>query len=222
MPDEPFDLTGKRALIAGAGSPVGQAIERALSAAGATVVADPAAEPPNDLPIRVAQRLGGLEVFVSCLDLKHAGPFVELADEDLDRVLLTNLTLPLRLVRSAGRAMLGLGGGRVILVHSILAERGVPNTAAYSATQAGLAQLVRALAIEWARSDVRINGIALGWLEGDPLIGAAAERLARFLGARRLGRPDDVGALAVYLASDAADMMTGRSIALDGGAMAHA
>lgn len=222
MPADPFDLTGKRALIVGAASPVGQNIGQALRTAGATVVTNLAPRPQDDLPGQVASRLGGLEVFVNCLDLRQAGRFVDLADDDWDQLLASNLTTPLRLVRSAGREMLQRGGGRMILVHSILAERGVANTAAYSATQAALAQLIRALAIEWGRSSIRINGIALGWFEDDPLIGTAADRVSKYLAARRLGRPGDVGTLAVYLASDAADIMTGRSIVVDGGAKAHA
>jgi NAD(P)-dependent dehydrogenase (short-subunit alcohol dehydrogenase family) len=221
MPTDAFDLSGKRALIAGPGGVIEDAIAAALQAAGATTYRASAVS--DELVDEAAIHLGGLDTLVTGGDLKLAAPLVELDDADLDRVVATNLVAPLRLIRAVGRAMLGRGGGRIIVVHSILAERGVPNTSAYSATQAALAQLIRALAIEWARSDIRINGIALGWFKGDPFVAAAeAERLARFLPSRRLGRPEDVGALAVYLASDAADMMTGRSIVVDGGAMIHA
>ena len=217
-----FDLSGKRALVVGTSGDIGRTIVDALEEAGAKVLSASAGR-PDELVRQAAEHLGGLDVVVSCGDLKQAGPIVELDDADLDRLVAANLIAPVHLIRAAARVMLEAGGGRIVVVHSILAERGIPNTAAYSATQAALAQLVRALSIEWARSNIRINGIALGWFEDDPFVDRAdAERLARFLAARRLGRPEDVGALAVYLASDAADMMTGRSIVVDGGAMVHA
>jgi NAD(P)-dependent dehydrogenase (short-subunit alcohol dehydrogenase family) len=119
--------------------------------------------------------------------------------------------------------MLNRGGGRLIQVVSMLGERGVPNTAAYGATQAGLLQLIRALSLEWARSSIRINGLGVGWLEGDPILEGAGDRFLRYLPTRRLGRPDEVGALAVYLASsNGADMMTGQTLWVDGAVMSHA
>src|SRR6188472_2570219 len=111
--------------------------------------------------------------------------------------------------------MIASGGpGRLIQVVSMLGERGVPNTAAYGATQAGLLQLIRTLSLEWARQNIRINGIGLGWLESDPLLtasGISTDGLLRYLPTKRLGRTEEIGAIAVYLASDRADMMTGQT-----------
>ena len=104
----------------------------------------------------------------------------------------------------------------------MLGERGVPNTAAYGATQAGLLQLIRTLSLEWARSSIRVNGIGLGWLEGDPLLGEPRTGCCATCPTKRLGRPDEVGAIAVYLASEAADMMTGQTFWVDGAVMSHA
>jgi len=246
-----FDLRGKQALVVGAETRVGRAIASALAEAGARLAlavglgyvegqAKPALPSGNGLSgavdltpsnsesglIRAAMdELGGLDVVVNASDLRQAGPFAELTDGDLDRLIAANLTGPMRLIRAAGQAMIGQGGGRVIQVVSMLGERGVPNTAAYGVTQAGLLALIRTLSLEWARQAVRINGIGLGWMEGDPLIegaGASAERLLRYLPTRRLGRPDEVGTIAVYLASDQADMMTGQTLWSDGAIMSHA
>jgi NAD(P)-dependent dehydrogenase (short-subunit alcohol dehydrogenase family) len=244
-----FDLTGKRTLVVGTGSAIGLAIVDALVEAGARVASAHADHPPSvgaglSPPVREAARsvdltvpgaadglvrevvddLGGLDVVVNCGDLRLAAPFEELADAEWDRLIAVNLTVPVRLLRAAGRQMLAHGGGRLVQVVSLLGERGVANTAAYSACQAGLIQLIRALAIEWARRDVRVNGIGLGWFEGDPLLASSPQPdgLLRYLPTRRLGRPEEVGALAVYLASDASDMMTGQVIWVDGAILSHA
>jgi NAD(P)-dependent dehydrogenase (short-subunit alcohol dehydrogenase family) len=248
---EGFELTGKRALVVGAGSAVGRSIVRALAEAGARVAlgsvqgsseelgrlrevagglgvalgaADLTLPGAADRMVRQAlEALGGLDVVVSCGDLRLAGPFTTLTDAEWDRLVAVNLTAPVRLLRAAGRELLARAGGRVICVVSMLGERGLPYTAAYGACQAGLMQLVRALSLEWARRNVRVNAIALGWLESDPFLGEeTAAALVKYLPARRLGLPGEVGPLAVYLASDAADMMTGQTIFVDGAAMAHA
>lgn len=247
MSVEGFDLTGKRALVVGAETAVGRVIARALAEAGARLalasgpdlhgagheaqVSPNGSEhlhisgSPDDLVRVTLEQLQGLDVVVNCADLRLAGPFEDLTDAEWDRLVAVNLTAPVKLFRAAGRAMMERGGGRLIQVVSVLAERGVPNAAAYGASQAGLLQLIRVLSLEWARRNVRINGIGVGWLEGDPLLDSSAapvDRLLRYLPTRRLGKPEEVGPLAVYLASDAADMMTGQTLWVDGAVMSHA
>ena len=226
-----FSLAGKRALVVGTASSVERAIIDALAEAGARVRVGNLDGVETVVPDAVAE-LGGLDVVVSCGDLRMAGPFEELADQEWEGLVAVNLTAPVRLLRAAGREMLARDGGKIICIVSVLGERGLPHTAAYGACQAGLIQLIRALSLEWARRNVRINGIGLGWFEGDPLLPnplapsplgeGLRERLTRYLPTRRLGRPEEVGPLAVYLASDAADMMTGQTIFVDGAVMAHA
>jgi NAD(P)-dependent dehydrogenase (short-subunit alcohol dehydrogenase family) len=239
-----FDLRGKRALVVGAETRVGRVIAGALAEAGARLALASGpdtrgaggeallspngsehltiAGSPDDLVRVTIEELGGLDVVANCADLRLAGPFEQLSDGEWDQLVAVNLTGPVRLFRAAGREMKARGGGRLIQLVSMLGERGVPHTAAYGATQAGLLQLVRTLSLEWARSGIRVNGIGLGWLEGDPLLGQSTERLLRYLPTKRFGRPEEVGAIAVYLASDAADSMTGQTFWVDGAAMSHA
>jgi NAD(P)-dependent dehydrogenase (short-subunit alcohol dehydrogenase family) len=238
-----FDLTGKRALVVGAETRVGRVIAAALAEAGARLALAsspnvPGAErllspnghghltisgTPDDLVRASVAELGGLDVVVNAADLRLAGPLTQLTDDAWERMLAVNLTGPVHLFRAAGREMIEHGGGRLIQVVSMLGERGIPNTAAYGATQAGLLQLIRALSLEWARSSIRINGLGVGWLEGDPMLEGAGDRFLRYLPTKRLGRPDEVGALAVYLASsNGADMMTGQTLWVDGAVMSHA
>jgi len=220
-----FDLSGKRALVVGADSQAGRAVAAGLAEAGARVAEAGRAGPgrADRLVAESAGQLGGLDIVASCGDLRMAGPFTELSDAEWDRLVAVNLTENVQLLRAAGRVLLAGGGGRIIVLVSMLGERGVANTAAYGACQAALMQLIRALSLEWARQNVRINGIGLGWLEGDPLLsGETPDQLIKYLPARRLGRPDEIGALAVYLASDQADMMTGQTIFVDGAITSHA
>jgi NAD(P)-dependent dehydrogenase (short-subunit alcohol dehydrogenase family) len=239
-----FTLTGKRALVVGAETKVGRAIASALAEAGARLAlasipdlhddGDQTQRSPNgsehltisgspdNLVRATLDGLGGLDIVVNCADLRVAGPFEQMSDEALDQLVAVNLTGPMRLFRAAGREMKTRDGGKLIQIVSMLGERGVPNTAAYGATQAGLLQLIRSLSLEWARSSIRVNGIGLGWLEGDPLLSQSSERLLRYLPTKRLGRSDEVGPIAVYLASDAADLMTGQTFWVDGAVMSHA
>jgi 3-oxoacyl-[acyl-carrier protein] reductase len=239
-----FALTGKRALVVGAETRVGRAIAGTLAEAGARLAlatspaphgeGDPSqlspngsshltvAGTPDDLVPATVAELGGLDIVVNAADLKVAGPFERLSDAALAQMVSINLTGPIRLFRAAGREMKAGGGGKLIQVVSLLGERGVPNTAAYGATQAGMLQVIRTLSLEWARSSIRINGIGLGWMEGDPMLGEAPDRLLRYLPTKRLGKPDEVGAIAVYLSSDAADLMTGQTFWVDGAVMSHA
>jgi NAD(P)-dependent dehydrogenase (short-subunit alcohol dehydrogenase family) len=239
-----FSLSGKRALVVGAETRVGRAIAGALAEAGArlALASTPAAldggdapmpsqngsshltvaGSPDDLVRATVEELGGLDIVVNAADLKVAGPFEQVSDTALDRLVAVNLTGPIRLFRAAGREMKTHGGGKLIQVVSMLGERGVPNTAVYGATHSGLIQLIKTLSLEWARSSIRVNGIGLGWLEGDPMLGESPDRLLRYLPTKRLGKPDDVGAIAVYLSSDAADLMTGQTFWVDGAVMSHA
>lgn len=222
------DLTSRRTLVVGHDEGVARVIAEALSGAGATVFGLPLDKlddaTDGDEMVRTGIRvLGGLDVLVSCLGGALAVPLVDLTDEDLDRTVQQNLTTPIRLLRAAGRHMVEQKRGRIIQAVSLVGERGVPNTAVYGACQAGLIQSVKALALEWARTGVRINAIGLGWMEGDPLAsGPGSDRLTRYLPTKRLGRPDEAGPVAVYLASDAADMMTGQTLWVDGAILSHA
>ena len=135
---------------------------------------------------------------------------------------LANLTGVFHALKHVGRHMLDNRGGRIVTVTSALGERGLPNAAAYCAAKGGVAQLIKAAALEWAPSGVYVNGIGLGWMEGDPMATSDPElhdRLLRFVPMHRLGRPDEVGALAVYLASDDCGFITGHTIFIEGGVM---
>ena len=113
--------------------------------------------------------------------------------------------------------------GRIVNVISNLAERGNINCAAYSATQAAVLSLTRSLAVEWGRSEIRVNAIGSGWstAEDIPLETQREELLVRYTPLRRKGHPRDLAAMLVYLCSPHCDYPSGQPVYIDGGMNAH-
>jgi NAD(P)-dependent dehydrogenase (short-subunit alcohol dehydrogenase family) len=147
---------------------------------------------------------------------------LELTDEEWERILATNLTSMFRLARAVAPSMIARGGGRIINVGSMWGKIGVPKFLAYSVSKAGVDALTRCLGVEWARHGIRVNCLAPGYIRTDFSVGEMEDertraRILSRIPLRRLGEPDEVGSLAVYLASPASDFMTGQTIYLDGG-----
>jgi len=168
---------------------------------------------------RTVTELGRLDILVNAHDLPYAKPVGEMTPEEWRRVLEVNLTGPALACRAASGPMLAQGKGRVINLLSLLAERGITNGSAYCAAQAGVLNLTRALALEWARSGVTINAIGAGWTAGMGMIAdeALKQQLARYIPQKRLAQPEEVASAAVYLASDSTGFITGQIIWIDGG-----
>ena len=172
---------------------------------------------------RAVSEFGRLDVLVNAQDLPFAKPLAEVTPPEWRRVLDVNLTGVFLACRAAGEVMLPHGAGRVINVSTILGERGMANGAAYCAAQAGVLNLTRALALEWAKTGITVNAIGAGWTEGMGIIGSEENRqqLERYLPYKRLARPEEIAGAAVYLASDAASYLTGQVIWMEGGALSH-
>jgi NAD(P)-dependent dehydrogenase (short-subunit alcohol dehydrogenase family) len=113
--------------------------------------------------------------------------------------------------------------GKVINITSGLAERGLSNGTAYCASKGAVLQFTRALALEWARYNVRVNAIALGWMADTAETSKKEwqDSLTRLTALKRLGQPDDLACALIYLASDASSFVTGSTFYLTGGLMAH-
>ncbi|MBI1847142.1 MAG: SDR family oxidoreductase [Candidatus Rokubacteria bacterium] len=171
---------------------------------------------------RAAGVLGRLDVLVNNAGVAVVTPLAELALDDWQRMLDVNLSGTVHGCRAAARYLIPQRSGKIVNVSSIMADTGVPGYAGYGATKGGIIAFTRALGVEWARHNVQVNAIAPGWFETDMSAPAFAsqkvgDRLLRDIPMRRIGRPEEVGPLVVYLASAASDFMTGQTIFLDGG-----
>ena len=167
--------------------------------------------------------LGGVDVLVNGAGVINADPSVDVSPENFRFVIDVNLTGAFLCAQAVGRGMLARGSGSIVNVGTFLGERGHrPARAAYTASKYGVLGLTKALAAEWGAQGVRVNCICPG-VHRTPMLAPALEdpsveewlKEKTILG--RMGEPDDIVGLAVFLASDASAYITGESIFEDGG-----
>ncbi len=168
------------------------------------------------------REFGGLDILVNNSGIANVVPLAEMSPEAWRQVIDVNLTGVFNSCRAAAQHLIARGRGKVINLASVLGGVGLPGYVAYGASKGGVIAFTRALGVEWARHQIQVNAIAPGWFVTDMNDAAFAdpkirERLLRDVPARRTGRLDEIGPLAVYLASPASDFMTGQTIFLDGG-----
>jgi 2-deoxy-D-gluconate 3-dehydrogenase len=174
------------------------------------------------LMARAIDELGRLDIVVNNAGVAKVAPLVEMSPEDWHALLAVNLTGTFYGCRAAGPHLIAQRSGKVINVASVLGGVGLPGYTVYGATKGGVIALTRTLGVEWARHNIQVNAIAPGWFATDMTHDAFAdprinERLTRDIPARRIGRAEEIGPLAVYLASSGSDFMTGQTVFLDGG-----
>lgn len=244
----PFDLTGKKALVTGGARGLGRGMAQGLRDAGATVAilsrserVEETAREEGFIAVRadLADRqqlecgfaqavrdLGGLDILVNSHGVTHREDAASFPVEWWDRVLEVNLTSVFRLCQLAAAVMLPQGRGKIINIASMLTFSGGLQTPAYAASKGGVGQLTKALANEWAGRGVNVNAIAPGYMVTD-LTRALAEdpersrQILERLPAGRWGAPDDLKGAVVFLASSASDYVHGAVIPVDGGWLAR-
>jgi 3-oxoacyl-[acyl-carrier protein] reductase len=240
-----FDLTGKCALVTGASGGLGEAIAAALHTAGATValsgtrrekleeVAAQLGSRTHVLPCDLKDRaqvanlvpqaeaaMGQLDILVNNAGVTKDNLFMRMKDEEWDDVLAINLTSAFVLCRAALRNMMRRRTGRIINIASISGIVGNPGQGNYAASKAGLVGMTKSLAREVASRGITANCIAPGFIE-TPMTHALNEKqteaIASAIPAGVFGKPRDIAAAAVYLASDEARYMTGETLHINGG-----
>lgn len=244
-----MQLKGKTALVTGASSGLGRHFARLLAREGARVVVAarrvdaltalsdeigrqggtciPVAMDVTD-PDSVAAAFQQIErdlaaplsILVNNAGVAHTRAALDLSATEWAQVLQPNLTGAFLVAQQAARMMRG-EGGTIVNIASILGERVSKGLAAYAASKAGLIQLTKALALEWAAFDIRVNALAPGYIETDLnrdfFASDAGQRLISRIPQKRLGQMHDLDGPLLLLCSDQSRYMTGAVIAVDGG-----
>ena len=174
----------------------------------------------------LADKLGGLDILINCAGITTRVANEEFPDADWDLTLETNLSQIMILSREAAKIMLPKGYGKIINVASVLSFQGGINVPAYVAAKHGVVGLTRSCCNAWAGRGINVNAIAPGYfatdltqaLKDDPERSAA---LIERVPAGRWGAPDELGGVAVFLASAASDFMHGSTLVVDGGWLAR-
>lgn len=166
------------------------------------------------------KNLGSLDVVVTALDAPYYAAADAADDTTFDRVIDANVKSVWMACQESARAM-RTRGGSIVVLSSVLAERGVPGASLYCAAKGAVANLVRALALEWARAQIRINLLEAGWTDepGSPALAKDefAANLLKYLPYKRLVQPEELAGALLYLASPASGFVTGEAIPIDGG-----
>ncbi len=249
-----MNIFGSSILVTGAGGGIGGAIARELASRGANLILvnrDPArlaefaatlrkdgaqvtalagdlalpGEPARLIAAALAHA-GTIDILINCAGSLSVAPSLVVDKEALQATVDSNLVGAFTIAQAAGRAMKAAGGGRIIQVSSVRAYAGTKTGfAAYGAAKAGVNQLVRQLATEWAEHNILVNGIAPGFVE-TPFVDAPThnaefvERVRRRIPMGRLGKPEEIAGAVLFLCSPLSTFVTGQIIVIDGGVTA--
>jgi len=250
MTEVPYRLDGQVALITGASKGLGRHFACTLAKSGATVAVCGRSydllQELNDeisnsgghakafaLDVRnsenvaevvksATETLGPIDILVNNAGIAVVKPAFEINESDWDIVIDTNLKGVWLVARTVAKAMLQNGtAGKIINISSIASTTVLGRASSYCASKAGVSQLTRALAVEWARHGIQVNAIAPGYILTEMneafFASSSGDKVVERIPQRRVGRPEDLDGALMLLASDASRFITGTTILVDGG-----
>ncbi|PYQ12397.1 MAG: short-chain dehydrogenase [Acidobacteria bacterium] len=245
-----FDLSGRVALVTGASRGLGQYLARALAQAGADLVVTARRREDTESFARELRALGRgaaslsldvrdeasirnmaeeaeaafgkVDILVNNAGCNVRKPSVEVAWEDWNKVLDTNLRGTFFVAQAVARRMIPRGYGRIVNIGSVTSVFGYGGIAPYCASRGGVKQLTMSLADEWGRHGINVNCLAPGWFrtEQNKVLyenPSWVEYLRERIPLHRPGLPDDLDGAIVFLASEASAYVTGQTLLVDGG-----
>ncbi|MGY0022828.1 SDR family oxidoreductase [Streptomyces sp. cg35] len=242
-----FDISGRTVLVTGSSRGIGFALARGLLEAGCTVVLhgrDPGRldEAAQELGgtvhtaafdvtdgaavaagiADVERRVGPLDILVNNAGMQLRAPLLEFTDADWHRILDTNLTSAFLVAREAARGMVARGHGKIVNICSLQSEVVRPGIAPYAATKGALKMLTKGMCADWGPAGVQVNGLGPGYIETEltrPLVEDEefSAWVRRRTPAGRWGRTEDLVGGVLFLASPAADFVSGQILYVDGG-----
>jgi NAD(P)-dependent dehydrogenase (short-subunit alcohol dehydrogenase family) len=226
-----LDLKNKTAVVTGGAKGIGAATAKALENAGARVEildVERGCDVTDEAQVKQAyERVGAIDILVNNAGRAVRKSAVEVKKEEWDAVLELNLTAMFLCSRLAHPYMKKRGGGAIVNLASIMAfSGGIYPNASYQASKGGVVNLTRALALEWAPDNIRVNAVAPTYVRTEltaPIF-ANPELLKTVMAHNPLGRlpePSDIAAAIVFLASDAARCITGVTLPVDSGYLAR-
>lgn len=239
------DFQGKVVAVTGASRGIGRSIASQFASAGATVACIATSESNAQATVdavggncrafgcdvsngaqveevfkRIEAELGSVSVLVNNAGVTKDTLMMRMAEEDWDRVMAVNLKGAFNCTKAVMRAMMKARSGRIINISSIVGLHGAAGQANYSASKAGLIGLTLSTAKELGSRGITCNAVAPGFIETDMTSELPAEMRESVVNSAplgRLGSPDDIASVVLFLASDAASYMTGQVLTVDGG-----
>jgi len=224
-----FGRAGYRVIVTDVLKRDGEAVAAEVAAAGGEAefhALDVTSTAQAEAVVRdVEARHGALDAIVANAGIAHRVPLAHLTDEKWDHTFEVDLKGMLRVIRPAVPGMRARGRGAIVCISSIMGVAyGWDEHVHYSSAKAGVVGLIRGLAVELAKSGIRVNGIGPGYIRTAQLLSeehslgpVAAEAAGAFIPMGRIGEPDEIADVVLFLASHAARYMTGQVVVVDGG-----
>jgi NAD(P)-dependent dehydrogenase (short-subunit alcohol dehydrogenase family) len=244
-----FELSGQKAIVTGAGGGIGRELCLGLAEMGADVAlvdieqekmkkvaeelrsyggkvmvckADVSkAKEVEDMVAKVLSEWGRIDILVNCAGIPHLAPAEKMKEEDWDRVIDVNLKSAFLCSKAVARNMIANRRGKIINIASMSGSivNRPQQQVAYNASKAGVIQLTKSMAAEWAKYNINVNSISPGYIATE-LTNIATEyhdQWKNLTPMQRMGEPSELKGAVVYLASEASRFMTGHDLIIDGG-----